>query len=287
MKSLIHFRDQGCQGARDILNYALLLTSKNADFKKLENTAKRIVYLQDNSIEKSRNIAIYTEVARLLEIEFLFADLDITIQDSDIIILDSSLSSKIREFEEKECLLLLVDDDKAFHSLSAISLFTTYAYIASKKKKAYNEISINWIGDAGEKYHEYTKEFLNSTICMENYLGYAIENNIEKQDEIMLDKDTLDFAMRAGAKIFLSHDASVLDEEADIMYLSHWSHNATGQNLTAKRHPYSYEAVQQEYSKDCQIISLISDIKSSSYDEDLYNIVAVNTRFAAIVYLLT
>lgn len=283
MNALINFRDQGCQGAINIIEKAKSLALNTSNFQKQDYAVTRLLYVVPVDVKERLYIKtnIYKEISDILELDFRIIDIDAKINEDDFVILDSNYLENLEEINKIAKACIVEDSKEDFLSPYAIGTFSTYIYTAIKNNKAFEDISINWIGDSGIKQELFIKSLLNASVCMKNCLAFAFENDEENSKLYMPHSDNLDFAMNAGAKIFLSHDASMLDNEADIVYLSPWSYKDNNNN----NHPFTI--IQNDYTNKAQIISLISDIKSSSIDEDLYNKVALNTRLAAISYLLT
>ncbi len=294
MHKLIHFRDWGCQGAKEIILSALnMINSTNNEVENaIQECGYKIVFLTTNPEKAQNQFAIWKEVADTLKCEFsYFTSLDELdkILDARVVIIDDALLAdeeqiaKIdQELQGKILIAQSLEDD--YLSPYALAMFSNFVYTAKRTGKDLYKLKMSWMGDAGSAYNNYATSYLNSTICLQHELALAFPQNEAKNIECSPEKRSLDFSMQAGSKVFLTHDPIFIEETADVLYLTKWSYKESG-NFATPAHPFTFSAIHEKFTKDTQIISLIPEIPSSEIDIDLYQKVSIFTRIATMNYI--
>ncbi len=289
MHKLIQFRDQGCQGAKEILKEALALTKNEYEFSSKNDNTKKIIYVtsKESNEKSNNNIKLWKEIASKIAVEFEVKNDILNITNNDVIILDEAYSTLLSELEDSNAYAIILDSHKAdFESSYALPSFITLAYLSMRTNKPLYELSINWMGDAGTlQANALPITFLNASICTQGFYGFAFENNPAKAELYLPEKEMLDFAMGAGSKIYLTHEPVFLDDDADLLYIAPWTYKDAAQ-LKPQSHPYTFEDVNKSFHENVQIVSFVPEVQSSPVDEELLSKVRYNTYLATIAYIL-
>ncbi len=294
MQKIIHFRDWGCQGVREIVSHALDIYNEKANIE-IKNTAKIVFYTKENE-KASLQIELWKEVASSLGTSFLllkdFSEFEINSLDSNhdkfILVLDDQLLESEYELIEAKnlnCAFIpqTLGDDNV--SSNALSLFTGIVFTAFRTQKPFTKLSYALMGDSGTKYADFSNSFLSSSMCLRHNLSFAFAENPQEEAICNPQKENLGIAMQAGSKIFLCYDPALIDENVDVLYISEWTYKKQG-NFTSPAHPFTYETISSKFNENTQIISLIPEVQSSSYDEVMYNKALIYTRIALINYYI-
>ncbi len=297
MKKLIHFREQGCQAVQTIIKKSLdsinnteEIIFKNSAVNKVDYKIDyKIVYC---SLEKTDNEIFWQEASEKAGISFKSQDSLLNVDEKSLLILNESSLHFLEEIENNsnektQPYAVITDSSKEdFFSPFALGAFSTLIYTSLRTKKDISSLSIGWIGDAGTHYENIMNSLLNSTICLRNMLGISFEQNEEEAEICAPHVETLSFVMQAGAKIFLSYEPNLLDEDTDLLYLSKWTFKGEKTLNKTHSHPYTYDAIKNTFSKNPHIVSLIPEIPSSEINTELYKKTAFITRLATLSYFL-
>ncbi len=289
MNTCIYFRDLGCQGAMEILQNALELA--NSTVKKQDFNIKNDIFLFTKAYDESSSllpINFWQEIADTLGVKCIVSQNIDEIKASDIIITDKEYMPFL---QEKELANICIEEAFVpdYAMKTAISSFSTFLYTALRTNKAYHEITLAYMGDGGAEHIFTTNNLLNAGICLKNILSFAFSEYSARQEETGFDQSTLDFAMSAGAKIFLTYSPEFIDEEnCDMLFLAPWTHQPTKSSMDLKpvKHPFCYEQIGNLFLDKTQIVSFIEQVQSSEINLDLYKKAAITSRIATLNYML-
>ncbi len=289
MKTCIYFRDLGCQGATEILQNSL--ESANSDDLQVFECSKDIFILVDNLSETSSlsPLSFWKEIAKTLNVNCIISDNIDEITSNNIIITDKEHRLLL---EEKEFENICIEEVQLpdYTLKTAISSFSTFVYTALRTNKDYHELSIAYMGDGGAKQISTTNNLLNAGICLKNILSFAFSEYSARQEETAFDQPVLDFAMSAGAKVFLTYSPEFIEEDScDLLFIAPWTHQPTksSMDLSAMKHPFCYEQIGNLFLDKTQIVSFIDQVKCSEINLDLYKKAAITSRIATLKYMLT
>ncbi len=293
MKQLINFRDLGCQGAREILFFARDIAKETVspELKK----QRKLVFLTKNKDEVSTSkiktangyqeylspFSLWKETADNLELEFEHTDTIANLKEQDIVIAQSSYKGELEG--KKDIFFIAQDGENDFSSSSAVSAFSSLLYTSLRTGKDFHELSYAFIGDGGQDKIPYSNMLLNAALCMQLCLSLSFPEHSIENEELSLDRETLDFAMSAGAKVFLTYQPEFIPENCDVLYLSDWTHPQAAVSLT--RHPYIYDKVNNRFTENTQVVSLIAEHESSAFDAELYTKAGVLARTATLRFI--
>ncbi len=293
MHTLIHFRDWGCQGVRDIVSQALDFATREEN--QVPTFEGRLVFYSKKLNDAKNQIELWKEVAELFAVTFECVD-DLHKVDKAQIIsgklekLILIIDDELIESEKEEIENIISDNALIAQSLgddvmssNALAMFTNIVFTALRSGKNITKLSTAFIGDAGSKNCEYANSLLNASMCLRHELGISFADNKAMENECTPQKDHLDIAMQSGSKVFLTYDPNFLPDNPDLLYINNWSYQQQG-NFTSPAHPYTYDAIKSKFGENTQVISLIPEVESSAYDTKLYKRATVFTRMAALLY---
>ncbi len=290
MNTFIYFRDLGCQGATEILENALELAKNECNETVIKSLKeKNLLFLTKNTDISTLVLAspfkIWQEIAQKAGIGTLFSDSFENLSANTIIIAEKEF---IPLLQEKEINNIIIQEEHLYDYTmkSAISTFSTFLYTALRTNKNYNEISIAYMGDVGAQNLSTTNNLLNASICMKNLLSFAFSEHSARQEETGFDQGVLDFAMSAGAKIFLTYSPDFIENDCDILMLADWTYQPS-KDLKVLKHPFSFEQIGNIFLDKTQLVSFLAQVESSEINLDLYKKAAITSRIATLEYMLT
>ncbi len=281
MQKLIHFRDLGCQAAKEIIESAISYSKNEKEIKK--SSPKHVLFFTKNEEKAKNQVELWQEVCNALSMDFSCISESSQIIPQAILIVENSLLSEVENSDiQNPIIAQSLNED--YLSSNALAMFTNFTYAALCTNKPIYKLQIAWMGDCNGMYKDYTSSLLNATICLQNELSLSFAENLDCEN-CLPEKSVLDFAMYAGSKIFLTYDPAFVPTECDVLFLSNWTYKEQA-SFAQLSHPFTFSTVRDNFSENTQLISFIKEIPSSEIILDLYKKAVIFTRIATLNYIV-
>lgn len=136
-------------------------------------------------------------------------------------------------------------------ALAEVLLASLRRDAAAGREEPPDTLRLGWVGRADGEDAGLIRSLLDSALCFRHELFIAFPEGHGP------DPDHLDFALNAGAKIFLSYDPVPAVEGCHALIAAPW-HDAGGG--LAPRHPLASDAEVEEAARGIPVFSLVSDL---------------------------
>lgn len=145
------------------------------------------------------------------------------------------------------------------------------------------EVRISWIGGADGENAGYVHSWLDLALCFQHELFLSFPQGREPSPE------PLDFAMNAGAKIFLTYDPTTVLDGAHALIAAPWSPSAssTPAGAITPRHPLLFDTAMADAASKLLVLPVPSvALPIPSSDQQLRDTCLVACQAALLEYLV-